>query len=162
MYQYLLFLERFFSKVHYMPSQQMKGCDSFQIETVGVKSPINHDSSLIDTSSIAITNYNNQCTSILHKLSTIVASMLPKSIVQLLSTNNKSSLLPKSLERIGSLCHLLQRSSVEPLLPKLLGIYGSQLPLLNRICSYFSNFSQSAACNATAFGECSSTLLDRL
>ena len=71
-------------------------------------------------------------------------------------------MLPKLVERIESLWNLLQRLLVEPFLPKLVGRIDSQLPLLNWICSYFGNFSQSTACNATRFGECSSTLLDRL
>ena len=81
-----------------MPSQQMKGCGSIQIETVGVESPINLDSSKIDTSFIATTNYNNQRTSILHKLSPIAASTFLKLVgrfdTQLSPANNKVSLLP--------------------------------------------------------------------
>ena len=41
-------------------------------------------------------------------------------------------------------------------------VIDTQLPLLNRICSYFGDFSQSTACNATRFEEFSSTLLDKL
>ena len=71
-----------------MLSQQMKSCDSIQIETVGVQSPTDqlkgelcrlnlhsrhtgvvslnrHNSCPIDTSSIAITHYNIQRNSIL-------------------------------------------------------------------------------------------------
>ena len=149
-----------------MPSQQMKGCGSIQIETVSVKLPTDHVSSSIDTSSIAITHYNNQHTSILHKQSPIAVSTLLKLVgrfdTQLSTTNNKASLLLESVGRIDSFWILLQRSSVEPLLPKSIGRTGFQLSLLNRICSYFGSFSQSTACNATRFGDCSYTLLDRL
>ena len=88
-----------------------------------------------------VANYNHQSTDILHIQSPIAVSTLPKLVgrldTQLLTINNKASLLPKLLRRFGSLCHLLQRSTVEPLLPKLIGRFGSQLPLMNQILSYF-------------------------
>ena len=107
-----------------------------------------HNSSPINTSPIAVTHYNIQCASILHK--------------QLPTTNNKASTLPKSDGRIESLWNLLQRLTDESLLPKSDGRIDTQLPLLNFICSYFENFSQSTAYIATRFGECSLTSLDKL
>ena len=87
-YQYLWYLGELFRQTPIiMLSQQMKSCDSIKIETVGVRSPTDqlieefcrlnhhtrlrlgmvslnrHNSSPIDTSSIAITHYNIQCTS---------------------------------------------------------------------------------------------------
>ena len=96
-YQYLWYLWRFFAEVQSMLSQQMKGCDSFQIETVG---------DLPLASSIALTNYNNQ--------------------------NNNTTLAADDLRS------------------------------LIRIYFGFNYFSQSIDCTATRFGECSTTLLDKL
>ena len=61
-------------------------------------------------------------------------------------------MLPTTDGRVNSLWNLLQRLTVE----------SSQLSLLNRICSYLVNFSQSNACTVSRFGECSSTLLEKL
>ena len=168
----------------------MESCDSIKIETVSIQLLTNqlkdkvcqlnlhschkilggvslnrHNSSLIDTSSIAITHYNIEHTSILHKQSPITASTFPQKYgridFQQPITNNKASTLPKS-RRVRSLWNLLQCSTIEPLFPQKYGRIDSQLPSLNWIFSYFGNFSQSTTCIATIFGECSSTLLDKL
>ena len=154
----------------------MKGCDSIKIETVG-DSPTNQlnveiccsslnahrlqlggltltqsISSPIDTSSIALTNYNFQCTSILQSPS------------QLKTTNNKDvQRSPVATGRVDFLSNLLQRSTVDPLYPPEIGGIDSQLPMMNRICSYFEYCSQSTACIATSCGECGLyTSLDKL
>ena len=162
-------------KVYSTLIQQMKSYDGIKIETVGVQLPTDqlkeelfrlnlhsrttggvslnrHLSSPIDTSSIAITNYNIQRNSILlcHQLPT--QSLTPP--------NNEASMLP-DYGRVELLFSLLYRSTVGPLIPDY-GRIDSQLTPMNWICSYFGDCSQSTICNATRFGECSSTLLDKL
>ena len=103
-----------------------------------------------DTSFITLTNYNIQRNSVLcHPLPT-----------RPLTHNNEASTVP-DYWKFESLPSLLHRSTVEPLLPDY-GRIDSQLSPMIWICSYFGDFFQSTACNATRFGECSSTMLDRL
>ena len=133
-------------KVCTILSQQMKSCDSFKIETVGDQSLTDQ----YDTSSIALTNYNIQRISILSH----------PSPTRPLTLNNEASTLP-AYGRVASLPSLIHRSTVEPLLP----VYGridSQLSPMSWSCSCFDDFSQSTACIATRFGECSSTMLHKL
>ena len=87
----------------------------------------------------SVANYNIQRNSI------ILCHQLP---TQPLTPNNKASTLPHLVGRDKSLCHLLQRSTVEPLLPTTFGRIASQLPSMNWICSYFGDSSQSTAYNA--------------
>ena len=136
----------------------MKSNDvSTQIEAIAVHSPIDllrdverpnlhhHQfeptSALIDTPSIAVDNYNIHINNISYKQSPIEPYR-----IQLSTTDNES---PSS-----SIRNPYQCLPVEP--------YRIQLPSLNWMCSYFGNFSQSTACIATRFGECSCSLLDRL
>ena len=142
------------AKVHNMLSQQMKSCDSFEIETVGDQSPTNQlsNSSLTDTSSIALTNYNIQRKRILRRQSP-TRSPTP---------NNIASTTPNMVVSTKLLHHLLQRLTVETLFLITFGESATKLPPLNWIYSYFGDFSQSTACNATRFRECSLTSLDKL
>ena len=146
----------------------MKGCDSIKIEAVGdsptdplsdeflrlkdysrtrvglegVSLNRHYEYSSTDTSSIAITNYNFHPTSKLQ--SPIEDSTLPL-----------PTLTPKTQHYLidDSLRFLFQRSSVD----LSLSTRGLQLPSMNWVCSYFEGFSQTTACNATSFGECSFT-----
>mmetsp|Transcript_32062 Transcript_32062/g.32470 ORF Transcript_32062/g.32470 Transcript_32062/m.32470 type:complete len:177 (-) Transcript_32062:648-1178(-) len=140
-----------------MAFQQMKSSDdSTQIEAIDVHSPIDlfqdvqlpnlhhhqfASTPLIDTPSIAVNNYSIHINNISYKQSPIEPYR-----IQLSTTDNES---PSS-----SIHNPYHRLSVEP--------YRIQLPSLNWMCSYFGNFSQSTACIATRFGECSCSLLDRL
>ena len=132
-----------FAKVRYMLSQQIKSIIYLKLEDGNLQ---------LLLSSNAVANYNIQRDSIL----------CHQSPTRPLTPNNKASLLPVyGRDTHKSLCPLLQRSTVEPLLP----VYGRldlQLTPLTWICSYFGYCSQSTTCNATRFGECSSTLLDKL
>ena len=125
----------------------MKGCDSTKIEAVGdsptdqlndafcclnnitknghgplVKISFNsRNNSETDTSSIALTTYNIECSS---KFSTptIDDSTLPNNT--LLGLDSLSFPFP------------FQRSSVEPLFRRYEGIFATQLPSQNGVCSY--------------------------
>ena len=165
----------------------MKGCDGIKIETVRDlptdqlnnkfcqlnvlhSHPLRRmslnglNNSPTNTSSIALTNYDFQPTSRLI-IQLPIEPTLPKFwrfVTQLLSTtNNKASTLLICFERVNSLWFPLQRLSVDSLLPNS-GRIDTQLPSMNWVCSYFEGFSQTTACTATSFWECSSTLLDRL
>ena len=109
-------------------SQQMKSCDSFKIETVG--NPSLTDRS--NTSSIALTNYNNQ-----HKCNLCH----PLAIRPRTHNNNASTLSTTFGGGNATLYHLLHGSAVEPLFLTTFGKTAFQLPLLNWICSYFGRFS---------------------
>ena len=118
---------------------------------------------IIDTPSIAVANYNVQHTVISNKHLPI-DPLLPaygRIVSQPTSTDKKVSILPNTFGRFESLLNLLQRSTVDPFLPAY-GRLDPQLTSLNQIYHYFGNFSQSTACNAIRFGECSLTSLDKL
>mmetsp|Transcript_33704 Transcript_33704/g.37675 ORF Transcript_33704/g.37675 Transcript_33704/m.37675 type:complete len:191 (-) Transcript_33704:468-1040(-) len=141
-----------------MTFQQMKSSDdTTKIKAIAVHSSIDllrdverpnlhhhrflPTSSLIDTPSIAVDNYNIHINNISYKQSPIEPYR-----IQLSTTDNES---PSS-----SIQNPYHRLSVEP--------YRIQLLSLNWMCSSFGNFSQPTACIATRFGECSCSLLDRL
>ena len=132
-----------------MLSQQMKSTPSFQIEADDVHSSTDRLHPFATPSIAVVANYNIQRNSIIcHRSPTRPP------------TNNNASTLP-NYGYVESLCLPLQRSTIDPLLPDY-EILGPQLPPATWICSYFGNFSQSAACIAVGFGECSSTFLDKL
>ena len=119
---------------HNMLSQQMKSCDGFEIETVGNQSSTDQlrPSFSTDTSSIALTNYNNQ-----HKCNLCH----PLAIRPRTHNNNASTLSTTFGGGNATLYHLLHGSAVEPLFLTTFGKTAFQLPLLNWICSYFGRFS---------------------
>ena len=119
-----------------MLSQQMKSCDSFQIETVG-------DSPL--SSSIALTNYNNQYNNISHD-GTKLIHQSPTSLNSCLPVQSDSN---SQLNSIHQSLPLLNRS-------------WSVQSTMDRIGSYFGCFSQSTAFIANGFEEYGTTLLDKL
>ena len=93
--------------------QQMKS-NNRMIEAVGVQLPTNQlkedlslNSSLIDTPSIAVANYNIQHNSLLHKQSPIDPLLLPANwrIVSQLMSTNKEALSPPA-SSIKSLLNL--------------------------------------------------------
>ena len=114
-----------------MLSQQMQSCDSLKIETVDDQSPTDRLSNSTDTSSIALTNYNNQ-----HK-----CILCHPSPIRLLIHNNEDSTLSSAFGRDVTLCHLIYCSPVEPFFSTTFEESATQLPSTNWICSYFGNFS---------------------
>ena len=114
----------------------------------------------------AVTNYDHSNTSISHKQST------NKSIPKTPYGHGFSLLLVADIESLPpetpnghvdkdtiSIQKLLQLSSTET---PIIGHGGNNKQLLDRFCFSWYGFSQSTACNVTRFGECSSTLLDKL
>ena len=148
-------------KVHCVLSQQMKSNDClFEDGDLLHVSP---------TPSNSVAHYNNYCISMLNNNkdnalsirggdATLCHLSHPSLTRPLTNSNNASTLSIRGY--VESLCPLLQRSALDPPLCESGG--NSQLPAMNWFCSYFGNFSQSTACNAVGFGECSSTLLDKL
>ena len=107
-----------------LPTDQLNDkicCSSFNTHRLrlGELSLTRHIFSLIDTSSIAVTHYNIQRTSILHKQSLITASTLQNTFgrfdTQLPTINNKVSMLSNTFGKVKSLLNPLQCSMVEPL-----------------------------------------------
>ena len=138
--------------------QQMKISDSIKIEADGVQSPTDQSSnnscmnitttnssqkSLVNTPSISFGNYNIQRNNISHKQSPLEPF--------------KTQLSPTDKKITTNASNPTQRSPLRPVLPD-----SYSASSLTRIYFYFGNFSQSIACIATRFGECSLTLLHKL
>ena len=120
-----------------MTLQQMKNSERI-IEADGVPSPTDQlNIATIDTPSIILANYNIQPTN-------IASFELP----------------PESMDPVIKLLRSLQ--SPTELLPESTDPVIKLLLSLDWLCSYFGCYSQSIACIATRFGECSTTSLDRL
>ena len=120
----------------------MKSTCSFKIEADGVQSPT-------DTPSIAVSTYDHRITNISNEHSTVI---------DLLITDTKlfSHTLQKRFVRSDNDLNLTQQLLV------LTSQFDGNLRSLIQVYFSFDDFSQSTACNATRFGECSSTLLNRL
>ena len=139
--------------------QQLHSMRSIKIEADDVHLPTGqlngeyapHECSLIDTPSIAVANYDNQYTSMYRQL--LITLTPVNHIVHL-----KDELEYRDFESIQPLLNYYHNNHLkEELTP-----CDIKQPLLYWIYYYFGDFSQSTACNAIRFGECSLTSLDKL
>ena len=136
----------------------MKSSDSIKIEADGIQSPTDQSSanscmnitttdssqeSLVDTPSITFINYNIQSDNISNKMSPLEPFKIQLSPIDKKITTNASN--------------PTQQSPLRPVLPD-----SYSASLLTRNYLYFGNISQSIACIATRFWECSLTLLHKL
>jgi len=170
-----------------MLSQQMRSCDSTKIEAVvpSATGPLkNQDAcrfvtivpmlptcsqlglncrhlSPTDTPSIALTNYNFHPTSKLQ--STIEDSTLPlPTLIPKTQRFDRDACRFVPITTMLTTCGVLGLNCHHPSPIDDSLRFPFQRSSVDWVYSYFEDFSQSTACNAIRFGECSSTSLDRL